>query len=450
MSEKGKEKEKNKELLLPPGGGPFKGFGFVVVSNKEDALRILKEWDWTRPPPVTVKIKAAPAFGSTSKEEVHGEEEEDDIEKMMDLEDENLIRAQVDSILADERAVDASADLTVPKKQREMEREDLTKLGKDSGLRATTLSVSYFLSDRWITDGCAIASARWRVQMIEYPPYRLAQLPKRPLPNSRTRSPPPHLARRNESTSHHPAHQSGDSRTTEHPAKRFKQGAFDAPASSDSRNGAPHRRESFFEEEKVEVGFPKGTILWIRGINDKSTKSTIRSLFGDLLNELRGENSATGIAFVDFEKGLDTVRRSSFSLIQLLTTTTKQCHLRLSSPAIAKLLVRHFDAKEFYHLTPTYLSSTSSLAEGQTIHQPKIRSEILQTEREFIYWTKLARSNPQVWKLATTATAAWEEKYGRAEDHEEVVQEVVVEEGMEKQVEFLKPKASSRKKATKF
>lgn len=412
--QKGKGKERNRDLVLPPGGGPFKGFGFVVVASKADARRILKESEWNRPPPVTVTIKPVVSISVVEQPIPESQAtDEDDIEKMMDLEDEKLIRAQVDSILAEEFEepaveveLDLNVDLTVLEKQLEMERNDLTQLGRDSGLRATTFS-------------------HWRIQSIEYPPYRLSQLSKRPLPNTRPRSPPPHLDRRRESTSHHP---SSESRVPS--AKRLKQSHADSSSPAKlERNGAPHRRESFFEEEKAEDEFPKGTILWIRGINDKSSKTSLRSLFGDLLNELRGEDSATGIAFVDFEKGLDT------------------CHLRLSSTGLARLLVRHFDKQDYYHLSPTYLSSTSSLTEGQTTHQPKIRSEVLQTEREFIYWTKLARSNPQVWKLAVAATAAWEEKCGRPEDHAE---SPVVEDGVEEQAEFLKPKLSTRKRATKF
>jgi prophage DNA circulation protein len=33
---------------LPFGGGPFKGFAFVIVENEEEASRILKEWPWDK------------------------------------------------------------------------------------------------------------------------------------------------------------------------------------------------------------------------------------------------------------------------------------------------------------------------------------------------------------------------------------------------------------------
>lgn len=147
-SEKGKGRERNRDLVLPAGGGPFKGFGFFVVASKSDARRILKEWEWNRPPPVTVTIKPIPVVDPSISESQATEEdgEEDDIEKMMDLEDEKLIRAQVDSILEEEFKepaveveLDLNVDLTILEKQLEMERNDLTKLGRDSGLRATTL-----------------------------------------------------------------------------------------------------------------------------------------------------------------------------------------------------------------------------------------------------------------------------------------------------------------------
>lgn len=33
-------------MALPSGGGPFKGFAFVVVGSAEDAERILAAWPW--------------------------------------------------------------------------------------------------------------------------------------------------------------------------------------------------------------------------------------------------------------------------------------------------------------------------------------------------------------------------------------------------------------------
>lgn len=35
-------------LKLPSGGGPFRGFAFVIVQSRADAERILAEWKWER------------------------------------------------------------------------------------------------------------------------------------------------------------------------------------------------------------------------------------------------------------------------------------------------------------------------------------------------------------------------------------------------------------------
>lgn len=41
----GKE-QRRRGRALPSGGGPFRGYAFVVVQSREDAERILKEWTW--------------------------------------------------------------------------------------------------------------------------------------------------------------------------------------------------------------------------------------------------------------------------------------------------------------------------------------------------------------------------------------------------------------------
>lgn len=34
--------------LLPAGGGPYKGFAFVVLSDKDDFERLLRRWKWNK------------------------------------------------------------------------------------------------------------------------------------------------------------------------------------------------------------------------------------------------------------------------------------------------------------------------------------------------------------------------------------------------------------------
>jgi len=40
----GSEDEGNKAVGLPKGGGGFRGFAFVVLENREEVERVLREW----------------------------------------------------------------------------------------------------------------------------------------------------------------------------------------------------------------------------------------------------------------------------------------------------------------------------------------------------------------------------------------------------------------------
>lgn len=90
-------------------------------------------------------------------------------------------------------------------------------------------------------------------------------------------------------------------------------------------------------------GYPMGCILWVRGVNIATTKAVLKGLLGDLLEALmeterkelaaaaavgeegmeesargaagkkggKGKAKEGGVEFVDYEKGLDTVRSPS-------------------------------------------------------------------------------------------------------------------------------------------
>lgn len=56
----------------------------------------------------------------------------------------------------------------------------------------------------------------------------------------------------------------------------------------------------------VQGAYPEGCVLWIRNVHESSTRTTLKALFGSLLDQLQ-EGSSKGVEFVDYEKGLDTV-----------------------------------------------------------------------------------------------------------------------------------------------
>lgn len=61
--------------------------------------------------------------------------------------------------------------------------------------------------------------------------------------------------------------------------------------------------------------FPQGCILWVRNVHEKSSKTSLRTVFSGLLEELE-EGSGRGVEFADYEKGLDVVR-SGFLAVSL-------------------------------------------------------------------------------------------------------------------------------------
>lgn len=53
-------------------------------------------------------------------------------------------------------------------------------------------------------------------------------------------------------------------------------------------------------------------MLWVRNLFAKSTRSSLRAMLTEALEEIE-EGSGKGVEFVDYEKGLDTVRLSPFT-----------------------------------------------------------------------------------------------------------------------------------------
>lgn len=61
---------------------------------------------------------------------------------------------------------------------------------------------------------------------------------------------------------------------------------------------------------EVAGAFPAACVLWVRNVHEKSSRTSLKALFGALLETLQ-EGSGKGVEFVDYEKGLDTVRHPS-------------------------------------------------------------------------------------------------------------------------------------------
>ena len=110
------------------------------------------------------------------------------------------------------------------------------------------------------------------------------------------------------------------------------------------------------------------------------------------------EGSGKGVEFVDYEKGLDVVSGSLARCDRSFTDSScPQCHLRFSSSHLAELMVKHFNESTCVHLAPNSISTPDGTStppsdiEEDPTRRP-IKAELLEGERERIYWQGLPES----------------------------------------------------------
>lgn len=83
--------------------------------------------------------------------------------------------------------------------------------------------------------------------------------------------------------------------------------------------------------QQITGAFPKNCVLWIRHLNPTITKkSTLKSIFQNLLEKLEEGTGKLGVEFVDWDKGLDTVRFNPYVFLFLNVKTNNPPTLRNS------------------------------------------------------------------------------------------------------------------------
>ena len=162
----------------------------------------------------------------------------------------------------------------------------------------------------------------------------------------------------------------------------------------------------------VQGAYPEGCVLWIRNVHENSTRTTLKALFGALLDQLQ-EGSGKGVEFVDYEKGLDTVSALPLSTDFSAHNSdghvgTAQCHLRFSSPALATVMHNHLTSTPSLHLSQTILTpasslSPSSLAAATTASRRPLISTMLGGEEERRYWANVPEATRRVARKAAGA-----------------------------------------------
>ncbi|GAA5869380.1 hypothetical protein JCM8547_008658 [Rhodosporidiobolus lusitaniae] len=372
------EEKRVKRPKMPKGGGPFKGFVFAVVESKEEAERVLGEWKWERE-----------EGGENSEVEREKEETTQAEDEATDGED------------AGEKKEDAKG-----KGKRKASPEERARV---SGMRALSYS-------RWVALKKEYLAYRRSLEtLIEA--HQSGDLDRLRHPPTRDR--PPHLVKRDQreqqkqdpsssaaqnpgssaaraarpnkrggsptsptfDTSALPSHPSStaDTYASAHPSKRPRRAPSPSQPSHELDARLRHVRTpppaldlNAPSALSVQGAYPESCVLWVRNVHEKSTKTSLKALFGALLDQLQ-EGSGKGVEYVDYEKGTDV------------------CYLRFSAPTLASLALSHLLMHPSLHLSQLSLSPVSSLsptsASTATLEARRpLIPELLSGEQERRYW----------------------------------------------------------------
>ncbi|BGP28018.1 hypothetical protein JCM10295v2_007005 [Rhodotorula toruloides] len=348
---------------LPKSGGPFKCFAFAVLRSDEEVQRVLREFPWDRK-------------GKGRAEEADGDEPSEEKEGEGDCTMEN----------GDDDKVENAAGAAPKQGKTKGKKEKLspTEIARRSGMRALSYTrwlelKKEYLAYRRTLETLLEAQASGELSQLRYPraprdvPPHLQQSRERsrPDPPSRPQDPSPAAAR---GTKRAPSPPSSFFDPPSNYSKRSKR------ASSPSAVRTPSPASDLESDAALDIegAYPVGVVLWIRNVHEKSTKNSLKALFGGLLEQLQ-EGSGKGIEFVDFEKGLDT------------------CHVRCSSSQLASLLHDHLVSLPSLHLSPQVLTpvgalSPKSLTAAENDSRRPLMSELLGSERERLYWANVPES----------------------------------------------------------
>ena len=114
------------------------------------------------------------------------------------------------------------------------------------------------------------------------------------------------------------------------------------------------------------LNFPPGCVIFARHVPQDTNKTALRALFSALL----ADPSTAALDYVDYTKGLDTVRLSLCQCQRLIMSPFEQCYLRLTTREHALSLLKRF---------------TLEYGKGDR-EEDKIILELLDGRREEMYW----------------------------------------------------------------
>ncbi|KAK4054043.1 hypothetical protein OIO90_003688 [Microbotryomycetes sp. JL221] len=407
QAESGGQRYRRPGLKLPVGGGPLRGFAFIVVENKRDADRILNEWAW----------KKVSDVGAQAMETNRDQPE---------------VEGSGDVSMSEDRTVDI---------QRQARVHGMRALSYKRWLELKSEYLKYRQSLNTLADAYAEQAhnkKRRRMRGSPSPQPTAHQTAAREHGTATERQDEASASK----TPKRPAETVENGSNTKRSAKRIKRAS--SPSDWQRQVRAPTPEVALDSPQALDAkgAFPKGCIMWLRNVHEKSTKNSLKTVLGKLLEELE-EGSGTGVEFIDYEKGLDN------------------CHIRFASAHLAKLIFDHFNDNECFQLASNYISSpalSSTPPEGidveaQRSDRQRLVGQILEGERERIYWQQLPESTRRGARKNAGGPVALIEK-GKKELARDLIEarlneKTVGEQGMEQTLSEVDGQSEQQPKRTK-
>ena len=125
--------------------------------------------------------------------------------------------------------------------------------------------------------------------------------------------------------------------------------------------------------------FPVGCLVFVKNLSPGTNKAVLRSLLASAFSA----DSSGYIDYVDYTRGLASVSLHLGHFQSLTDSESHQCHVRLSSPDHAKLLVDYFTANRVVQVDGQDATGREGEAQGWIVAQ------VVTGRLEEMYWDKV-------------------------------------------------------------
>lgn len=228
--------------------------------------------------------------------------------------------------------------------------------------------------------------SEWNKLRASYLAYQRALNAIQEPPSTYSRDRPSHYTESDRSKSYHDS-----SRISDHWSNHRLAQEEEPVISVKDLDWKSARNETYAKESaeiaKAESTFPEGTVCFVRNLHLGTNKTTLKSLFNDVIETLGGIPKKDQVSYVDYESGLDSVCLVVTTIHRL---TAAQAHVRFSTPGAAVAVKMYFQGRGAI-MSNNDMDAVSKLSKSAEDGKP-IDVEILEGQKEAIYWQKVPLS----------------------------------------------------------